>query len=718
MASLSAGTERYNRHGYAVSNQTFHRRNPTQESHVTQVIVYIVVLLLGLGWFAKTISGRLAVLRTAPSVNRLNNTGERLAGVFRHVFGQWRLLHGDFAAGLMHFFIFWGFIAVLLNTLHFLIGGPTGHFAFPLLGRENTLGGLYLLFRDVFELLVLVAVGYAAYRRVIIRPTRLTESSEALLILALIAILMITDWLLSGAAVLLHGNEPHLLSPAERLLSPLFISSGLRVAGWVYAISWWIHLLTLLFFLNLLPLGKHFHVLTSVFSVYLRNLEPQGEMEKLDFEDEALEDYGVSKLHQFNWSTFLDSYSCTECGRCDYFCPATQTGKELSPKHIITNTRDEVYRHQPALIAQMAAIRRGDMVGADSIAESMSGENGFAQLVGETHTDNVLWACTTCGACDTHCPLFIEHVRPIVEMRRHLVLEEEGRFPSELAATFRGLENQGNPWGIGAHQRMEWAEGLNVPTLEENPEAEWIYFVGCFAALDDRSKPVARAMVELLNAAQVSFAVLDTETCCGDPARRCGHEYLAQALIEVNAEQFKSAKAKKVFSACPHCYNTLKSEYSQFGVKFDEVLHHSQLLARLLNQGRIKPVKPDILGKVAFHDSCYLGRYNSVYYNPRDIIRNIRGTDILEPLYTRDKGFCCGAGGGRMFLEETEGQRVNHFRYHQLAATGAERIAVACPYCMTMLDDAAKELAAEGVRELQVVDIAVALRISVITGSD
>ena len=672
--------------------------------------LYCVVLALALTWFAKSMTERLRVLAAARSYDSRGHVGKRLLGVVQHVFGQGRLLHGDFTAGAMHFLIFWGFVILALNSLLFLINGfiPHSEWFPPLLGREQVLGSAYILLRDALEVLVLAAVGYALWRRLVIKPKRLTLSTEGLIILALIALLMLSDMQLSSTLVALGRYSAHPLSVVEQLGSALLSSTSFAVLQVMYTVTWWIHLLTFMLFLNLLPLSKHFHIITSTFKVYLRNLEPQGRIEKLDIEDENLEEFGVSRIQQLSWSNWLDAYSCTECGRCDYFCPANQTGKQLSPQKIITGTREQVYHQLPHVLRELAAARSQPQ--ADTGTVMLADKPEYPTLVGEVHTDQALWACTTCGACDTHCPLFIEHVNPIVEMRRHLVLEQEGRFPRELATLFRGLEGQGNPWGLAAHQRMNWAEGLAVPTLAEKPDAEYIYFVGCMASFDDRSKASARALVQLLEHAQVSFAVLAGETCCGDPARRCGNEYLAQSLIEVNTEQFKSAQPRKVFTACPHCYNTLKHEYGQFGVHFDEVLHHSELLSRLLAAGKLKPSgSGNNQTKFVFHDSCYLGRYNNVYDEPRQLVNETLAGEgrLVEADFSRDKGFCCGAGGGRMFMEETEGQRVNNWRYEQLAATGADEVAVACPFCMTMIDDAAKDA---GAAAKPVRDIAVLLR--------
>lgn len=681
--------------------------------------IYTLVLVGALGVFAWTLGRRIHVLRAARSFDARGQVGRRLLGVLQHVFGQDRLLHGDFSAGLMHAVIFWGFVYLLLNSLHFLLNGfsATSHISLPFFGRGELLGRIYLSVRDAFDVLVLLAVGYAALRRLVIKPKRLTLSSEALLILLLIAVLMTTDLLLGGAGVLLGRLSPP-YSPAEQMVSGLLHYCGHDALVLLHGISWWAHLLALLLFLNLLPLSKHFHILTSVPKVYLRNLAPPGELPAIDFEQE--EEFGVSRLEQLSWLNWLDAYSCTECGRCDHFCPAHQTGKVLSPQHIIVGSREHIYGNLPRIIKQLAAGTGGAAAPTTHVhstpADPASGEADATPapdmpLVGAVHLDAALWACTTCGACDTHCPLFIEHVNPIVEMRRHLVLEQESRFPKELQSTFRGLEGQGNPWGIAAHKRLEWAEGLDVPTLDDYPEPEWLYFVGCFASLDERSKPTARALVELLHHAGVSFAVLSAETCCGDPARRCGHEYLAQALIEQNVEQMRAMKPRKVLTACPHCFNTLKNEYAQFGVEFAEVVHHSELLLRLVSEGRLKPRAGATLPHTVYHDSCYLGRYNEIYSAPRALLAGVPGTQLSEAGFNRDKGFCCGAGGGRMFMEETEGERVNKFRYGQLAATGAEQVAVACPFCLTMLDDASKEAGADA---KPVKDIAILLREAVL----
>jgi Fe-S oxidoreductase len=693
-------------------------------------IIYALIVLGALALFARNVYIRMRVLKAAQSVDKRGSIAERLLGVVVHVFGQARLLHGDFKAGLMHFFIFWGFVVLMFASLQGVFGEFLP-FRLPFVDWPP-----YMWLRDIFQVLVVLAVSYAAWRRLVTKPRRLTMSTEGLVILGLIGTLMLTDIVMTATTMPATPNW----SPIQTLASGWAIPVNPLAAH----IAHWINVLAFLTFLNLLPISKHFHVLLSPFNVYLRDLGPMAKPTKLDLENS--EEFGVSRIEQFHWKNWLDGYNCTECGRCDYFCPANATGKVLSPQHIVTGTREKIYAHTPGLLKKLALARsaeavkamEGDGVGNFTVEAAASRpEDGdklspprmktkymnadairAAELVGEIHVDAALWACTTCGACDYHCPVFIEHVNPIMEMRRHLVLEQEGRFPKELQALFRGLETQANPWGLGAHTRLDWTEGLSVPTIEDNPDAEYLYYVGCFGSFDSRSKPTSVAIIELLNAAGVSYALMGMETCNGDPARRSGNEYLAQMLAEQLIDNLKGIKPRKVITQCPHCFNAFRNDYPDYGFVFQEVIHHSELLARLVRQGKLQPTAEVArLGgtakrKVVFHDSCYLGRYNSVYDEPRETLKGVPGVELVEAKFCGDKGYCCGAGGGRMFMEETEGRRVNEFRYEQLAETGAEEVAVACPYCMTMIDDASKSVG--GGNALPVKDIAIVLRDAVV----
>jgi len=588
----------------------------------------------------------------------------------------------------MHAFIFWGFLVVAINTIHIFGGGFSYGFRLPLFGFQSPLGIGYEFIRDIFEALVLIMVIYAFVRRLIVRPRRLTLSADALIILGLIGILMVTDFLMGGSRS---------LSPAsEGSIPPLSSLVGQALAGVVtspsaverlFQASWWIHVLTILFFLNYLPISKHFHVITSIFNVFFQSLE-KGALKPLDIE--AAEFYGASKITDFRWKDLLDIYTCTECGRCQEACPAFFTEKPLSPKRLNEDLREHLYQNTLYLIRNSKKNRE---------EWTLRGE----PMVGGVIEDEVLWSCTTCMACEEKCPLFIEFIPRIVEMRRHLVLEES-RIPSTLVTTYRNLETNGNPWGIGAASREEWAEGLGVRKMREvDGEVEILYWVGCAGAFDDRSKKISRAMVKILQAAGVDFGILgNEETCTGDAARRTGNEYLFQMLAEANIETLSRYKFKRILTQCPHCYNTLKNEYPQFGGHYD-VVHHTEFLQELLLQGRIKLTRP-LSKTVAYHDSCYLGRHNQIYQPPREVLQAIPGVRLVEMRRSGHNGFCCGAGGGRMWMEETIGQRINHARVEEALGVGPDVIGTACPFCLVMLDDGVKDFGQE--ERVQTLDIA------------
>jgi Fe-S oxidoreductase len=429
-----------------------------------------------------------------------------------------------------------------------------------------------------------------------------------------------------------------------------------------------VHVFIVLGFLVYLPFSKHLHIITATPNVYFRKLEPVGRLSRVDLEDESAETFGANRLESFTWRDVLDGYSCTECGRCTSVCPANATGKPLDPRKIITDIR------------AYAAARGGLKVATEDPG-----------IIGAYTTEEELWACTTCGACVEACPVLIEHVQKIVDERRHLVLTES-RFPKEAEGALRGFETQSNPWGLPPEQRLDWADGLGVRTMAEHPQAEYLYYVGCAGSYDDRNKRVSRAMVKILTAAGVDFAVLGREERCnGECARRIGNEYLAQSMMSGLAEILNRYGVKRIITACPHCFNTLLNEYPEFGGRF-EVVHHSQLIGRLAASGRLK-LKPTG-ADVVYHDSCYLGRYNQVYDEPRNAIAAATGQAPREGFRIRDKSFCCGAGGGRMWMEEHIGKKVNIERVEELIGTGARTIGAACPYCMTMVTDGVKEKAA------------------------
>ena len=660
---------------------------------LTGKIVFTLLLLSSLITFAFLIYRRVKILRLAQPQNRFDRIGERIKGVFIYFLGQKRILDPKhLGAGIMHAFIFWGFLAVSINSIHLVGRAYSPEFHLPLFGADGILGIPYIFIRDVFEVMVTIMVLFAAFRRIVIKPERLTLSWDAALILSLIGTLMVTDFITNGAETALHGKTAEAASFMATLVAGWFQSMGLTASllTTLHHISWWVHMTALLFFLAYLPVSKHFHVITSVFNVFFRNLQPSA-LPHMNLEDENLEHFGASQIEHLDWKDLLDIYTCTECGRCQDACPAYATNKPLSPKKFNEDLREHLFEKTPWLL-RMAGKGNGESAEYDGPA-----------LVGEVVQDDTIWSCTTCKACEEACPLLIEFIDRFVEMRRHLVLEES-RFPQELVTIYKNLENSGNPWGIAPEDREAWTEGLQVPKIREtDEEVEYVFFVGCAGAFDQQAQKTMQAMVKILNAAGVNYAILGKEeTCTGDPARRSGNEYLYQMMAEQNIETLNARKFKKVMTSCPHCYNTIRNEYPQLGGNY-EVVHHTEVIADLINSGKIQ-LRKSLNQTITFHDSCYLGRHNDIYDAPRDILKAIPGVRLEEMPRSRQKGFCCGAGGGRMWLDE-EKPRVNQNRVEEAATqTNAAAISTACPFCSIMISDGIKETGNE--EKLETYDVA------------
>lgn len=667
-------------------------------------VFFTLLVLVALGSFLYTLYGRLRLLLAAQPVNRFDRIGERFQAVLVYAFGQRKFVTGEQPAGWMHVVIFWGFVVLGVQVLTMFGRAYSEHFVVPGFS-PSLLGGPFLALRDVMEVAVIAAILLALYRWVIAHPLRLfgyrpaedrlagQSHWEALLILLFIMTIMLSGLLYDGGRLVYLAGDPAV--EAERPWEPASAVVGLLLAGlgtgWAQSVSdvaWWGHNLVILAFLNLLPRSKHFHIITAIPNVFFRKLEPAGALNSMDLEKG--ETFGTSHIDQFTWKQVLDMYSCTECGRCSSHCPATMSGKELAPRQLLLNLRDYLYTHQQEMIAKQAG--QGD---------SMVGEN----LVGERLIhDEVLWSCTTCRACEEACPVLIEYVDKIVDMRRHLV-QEEARFPAELTRTFKGMETQGNPWGMSAEKKEDWAHGLDVPLLAEHPEAEYLYFVGCAGAFDERNRKATIAFSKLLRKAGVSFAILGAEEPCnGETARRLGNEYLFQSMAQNAIETFQTHGVKKILVNCPHCFNTLKNEYPQFGGHY-EVVHAGELLSNLLRDGKIR-LQDGPAKKVTYHDSCYYGRYNEIYDTPREVLARVPGTQLQEMERHKHTGMCCGGGGGWMWMEEPRDKRVNHLRVAQALETNPDVIAVSCPFCMTMLNDGLKvQEADEKVQLLDLVEI-------------
>ena len=656
-------------------------------------IVFVLILALFLGAFVASAVRLVRLLRIGRPDNRFDQILARIRTTLTVALAQTKILREP-AAGILHVLIFWGFLVLLLAVLESIGEGLAPGFSFAFLGP------LYqplLALQEIFAGLVILAVLAALVRRYIVRPKRLEldlhAKIDATVILVLILLVMITMLGQNAARLTLEGAE----SAWGRMLSA-------QLAGWFdstdagsvrtrFGVFWWSHMILVLGFLNYLPYSKHLHVLSSVPNVFFSSLQPRGELHALDLEADNVETFGASDVEQLTWKQLLDGYTCTECGRCTASCPANITGKALSPRKIIMDIRDRLKEKGPLVLAGK---KPEDFKSSD-------GENPFAKrLVGDVITPEELFACTTCMACVQECPVAIEHVGTIVDFRRNLVLMESS-FPPEVQAVFRNLENNYTPWAFGSSSRADWAEGLDVPRMADVGEAEVLFWVGCAGSYDSRYIKVTQAIVQLLKRSGVSFAILGTqEKCNGDAARRIGNEYLAQMLIKDNVKTLGSYRFRRILTACPHCYNTLKNEYPRFGPSY-EVVHHSDFLVGLLKEGRLS-VGHEVRGRVTYHDSCYLGRYNDIYASPRSMLSSIPGIDLVEMQRTRSRGFCCGAGGGRMWMEEKEGRRVNLERTEEALATGADVVGTACPFCMTMLTDGIKEK--DGASKTRVKDIA------------
>ena len=664
-------------------------------------LMFSVLTILALGYFARTMYRRSAVLFKVEAVPRFDNVPQRVEALLVYAFGQKKFVQreprphtriSEQAAGWMHFFIFWGFSILAIQVVSMFGRGFIDDFYVPLFS-PHLLGGPYLLLKDTMEVAVLCAIGVALYRWAVSHPARLygfkpaeerlAQQShwEAYLILVFIGCIMIGGLLYDGGRSVYAASNPNVQAetawqPFSRLVGVALGTLGVGGAKFFSDAGWWLHNCVILVFLNLLPLSKHFHIITSLPNVYFLKTEPRGALGKMDLENATR--FGTSYINQFTWKQVLDMYSCTECGRCSSHCPATISGKELAPRQLLLNLRDYLYEHENDVLALRPVA--GEGAEAVNVGENVVGE----RLI----HDEVLWACTTCRACEEACPVMIEYVDKIVDMRRHLV-QEESRFPAELTRTFKGMETQSNPWGVDATQRDAWAAGFDIPMIADKPDAEYLYYVGCAGSFDDRAKRTTQAVTKILKKAGVDFAILGKEELCnGETARRIGNEYLFQTMAQMCVETLNGYKVKKILTNCPHCFNTLKNEYPQFGGNF-EVIHATEFVKQLIDQGKIE-FKGNGTQAITYHDSCYLGRYNDIFDAPRDILQQIPGVTLKEPERNRKFGMCCGAGGGRMWMEEDPDKRVNTRRVDQLLETNPDTVAVACPYCMTMVDDGIK----------------------------
>ena len=597
----------------------------------------------------------------------------RLKGALLISLGQQKVLqrvkYGDYA-GIGHAIIFWGFLTFMLSYGIFIFAASVNP-GFPEWLLTETGVRVYSAYLDILSAVMLVVLVWAFVRRWVVKPSRLrfdlTRHSDALIIVVLITGLMASTLLTHAFWVAEGGTGPEADVYIGKALGDLFVDWGVGVsaANTLQGVFWWSHLSIILIFTVYIPFTKHMHMFAAPVNAYFRSLEPKGALPLMDLEN--TEKFGAGRVQDFSWKQLLDGYACAVCGRCTDACPANLTGKQLSPMHIVEGIKD----HMVAIGHQ--GERNVDLVEPSPLVPSVISESS-------------IWDCLNCGACMEECPVTVEHVPTIMDMRRHLVLEES-KAPESAMNALLSLEQRGHPWRGTQFSRTDWAEGLDVPTLADKPDAEVLFWVGCTPALEQRSQAIARSMAKVLKAAKVDFAILgDEETCTGDPARRMGNEYLFQILAQQNIDTMNGYNVKKVVTTCPHCFNTMKNEYPQLGGNF-EVLHYSQFVDQLIKNGNIKPVKMlDVT--MAYHDSCFLGRHNGVYDEPRDVAKAIPGLKLVEMgSRCRERGFCCGAGGGHMWIEESQGERVNHVRTDQFLETDADMVGVSCPFCVQMMTE-------------------------------
>jgi Fe-S oxidoreductase len=656
-------------------------------------VVLAALLAASGGLFARRVRFLVDLLRGGAPVTRTGERSRRAEHEATIVLGQRKLLQ-RIGPGLIHAFIFWGFLVLGPTIVIAMIGVVSTHATFPWLGDQ----GWYAFLVDLFAVLVLIGVVCALWIRKVQRPRRFEGShlGEADLILALIATIATTLLLWHATRIALGLAEwPASSAPMSHLLSGLFGHDGVtRVLERVFV---WAHVVTILGFLAYLPHSKHLHIASAAFNVWYGRTGPSGRLETLRFDDPDIPEedirFGAGTAADLTWKQMLDTYSCTECGRCQDVCPAFATGKVLSPKLLIMGLRDQVFADGGAIVRARAGSDGGDAGPAAAI--------DLLSLVPNAVPEESVWDCVTCGACMQACPVSIEHVDHIVDLRRHLVMVESS-FPAEAEPMLRDVERASNPWGKAQSERADWADGLGVRILEPGETApEYLYWVGCASSFDERARTTAESTVKLLQKAGVDFAILGArEACTGDPARRMGNEYVFQAFAEQNVETLNEAGVTKIIANCPHCFNTLGNEYGDFGGNYD-VIHHTELLSRLVAEGRLTPKKDQALS-VTYHDSCYLARHNDVLAAPRDLVGAVG--QPVEMARSGKQTFCCGAGGAHMWMEERAGA-INENRVREAAETGADTLAVACPYCTVMLDDGVQSAGAQ----LRVADVATLL---------
>jgi len=667
----------------------------------TNLLAAVLVTAYAVYLFVYVVKTRIEYMKLGKKAEFDKRLKERAKRFVVYVFGQKKLLK-DKKSGAIHVMMFYGFILVQFGAVDFIWKGIRP-------GSHLPLGPLYpwfTFFQEIVTLLVLAAVAWAFYRRYIEKLARLKRGLKNGLVLIFIGTLMFAVLFGNGMMMIWEGREAGWSEPVASAIALGFSFLNKTGAFVLFYLFWWIHLLVLLIFLVYIPQSKHFHLIMAPVNVFVSRPDKPGKLNKIDFEDESQESFGVGKIEDFTRLQLIDLYACVECGRCTNMCPATGTGKMLSPMDLIVKLRDHLTNYgaavtskQPWVPGFMFSNTLGNQLALQ--AGSRGGQQSAAalayqpSLIGDVITEEEIWACTTCRNCEDQCPVMNEHVDKIIDLRRYLVLTE-GRMNPDAQRAMQNIERQGNPWGLNRKEKENWRElreDVYIPTVKElkkkGEDFEYLFWVGSMGSYDSRSQKIALSFAKLMNIAGVKFAILgNKERNSGDTARRLGNEYLFQELAMANIEEFEKNGVKKIVTIDPHAYNVFKNEYPDFGFT-GEVYHHTELLLKWVKEGRLVPKYP-VNETVTFHDSCYLGRYNGVYDAPREILKSIKGVKFVEIERNRENAMCCGAGGGLMWMEENTGHRINVARTEQALKVNPDIISSACPYCLTMLSDGTK----------------------------
>jgi len=639
--------------------------------------IFWVLFAVAFGLFAQRFYFLFRLMRLGKPENRFDRIGQRIKTMLVELVPQWcslKTVTRKDLSGIGHAVMFWGFSFFFISYIVF-IGLARGFGLAPVI-EGSTFETVYSSILDIAGVFVIIALVWAAIRRYVVRPERLEASAEAAIILIVVFSLMALHFCIEGFGLAGSGvttDWPPVGAAFARFLSGTGISESTLIG--VYRGVWWLHYALILGFMVYIPRSKHLHVLASPVNAFFKPLGPKVVLEPIPLEEQ--ETFGASKIQDFTWKDLLDLYACAVCGRCHANCPAQLSGKSLSPREVIHNLKEHLLEAGPGLLAGKAE------ASSESPAKTQA-----KTMIGDVVTEEEIWACTTCGACQEVCPVNIEHIRKIIDLRRNLVLTQS-KMPESAQLMLRNMQSRGHPWAGVQSMRLrgDWTSGLELKILAEGDNANTLFWVGCTGALVERNVKATLSMTRVLKAAGVDFGVLgDAETCCGDPARRAGYEFQFQIMAEQNIEIFKSHNIKEIVTSCPHCYNTIKHEYPRYGGDF-KVVHYTELIADLIRQGRLK-LTNELNSTLTYHDPCYLGRYNSVYLEPRRILQAIPKTKLKEMERSRNTGFCCGGGGGLMWIEEQPGTtKINQMRLEDVLKTGAETVVTACPYCLQMFED-------------------------------